>query len=439
MPRVLLISYLFPPGAGVGSPRALSYARYLPRYGCEVSVLTARFATTAYNDPNLLKLIPAGTPVYRAFNPEVPYRLRDSIWKKVAPPRLAAEFASTAQPKKDSFLPWKQVARRAIERLATPDVQTAWAWFATRKALALLARHRFDAVLLNIPPYSTMKIGVAIKRRFPHVRLISDIRDDWVGYYLPLFDSAASEAKRQFAVRLERELIEASDFVSSVTPAQRQAIRERYPREPEQKFLCTPNGYNPDVFRGFQSRPHAFDGMVVTYFGSVYGNPVYSPKLYLDALDCLPPEVRSRIETRFIGRIAAETLPLMEGRLAPVRRFGFMPQAAGLRYLEETDYLLLIARDPTTHAGKLFDYLATGKPILALTPPEGEIARILRETRTGWVIDPAGIDSVREGLLAAWRRFQDRQHHITPCREAVEAFSWPNLAGRLARAAGLAH
>src|SRR5579885_2303125 len=144
MPRVLLISYLFPPGAGVGSPRALSYARYLPRYGCEVSVLTARFATTAYNDPNLLKLIPAGTPVYRAFNPEVPYRLRDSIWKKVAPPRLAAEFASTAQPKKDSFLPWKQVARRAIERLATPDVQTAWAWFATRKALALLARHRFD-------------------------------------------------------------------------------------------------------------------------------------------------------------------------------------------------------------------------------------------------------------------------------------------------------
>ena len=274
-----------------------------------------------------------------------------------------------------------------------------------------------------------MRIGVAIKRRFPHIRLISDIRDDWLGYYLPLFDSAASESKRRLAVRLERELIEGSDFVSAVTPAQRQAIRERYPKQPEQKFLCTPNGYSPDVFQGFQPRPHEFDGMVVTYFGSVYGNPVYSPKLYLDAVDSLPAEVRPRFETRFIGRIAAEALPAMEGRSAPLRRLGFMPQAAGVRYLEESDYLLLIARDPTTHAGKLFDYLATGKPILALTPPEGEIARIIRETGSGWVIDPGRSRRRPQGLLDAWRRFQNREHLVTPRREAVEAFSWPNLAG----------
>lgn len=439
MPKVLLISYLFPPGAGVGSPRALSYARYLPQHGCEVAVLTAKFATTAYNDPKLLDLIPPGTKIYRAFNPEVPYRLRDRIWKKVAPPRLAAELASesAAQPESDPLRPFKRLLRAAIERVASPDIQAAWAWFATRKALSLIARQKFDTVLLNIPPYSTMKIGVAIKRRFPHIRLISDIRDDWLGYYLPLFDSAASESKRRLAVRLERELIEASDFVSAVTPAQRQAIRERYPKEPEHKFLCTPNGYSPDVFQGFQPRPHEFDGMVVTYFGSVYGNPVYSPKLYLDALDSLPPEVRPRFETRFIGRIAAEVLPAMEGRSAPLRRLGFMSQAAGVRYLEESDYLLLIARDPTTHAGKLFDYMATGKPILALTPPEGEIARIIRESGSGWVIDPASIDTVREGLLDAWRRFQNGEHRVAPRREAVEAFSWPSLAGHLARYTGL--
>jgi glycosyltransferase involved in cell wall biosynthesis len=437
MPKVLLISYLFPPGAGIGSPRALNYARYLPQYGCEVSVLTARFATTAYNDPRLLDLIPPGTKVYRAFNPEIPYRLRDRVWKKVAPPRVAAELADAAQPKGGALAPAKRLLRAGIERVATPDIQNAWSWFATRRALSLIERHRYDAVLMNIPPYSTMKIGVAIKRRFPHVRLISDIRDDWVGYYLPLFDAAASESKRRLAVTLERQLMEASDFVSSVTPAQRQAIRERYPDQPEAKFFCTPNGYSPDVFRSFKPRPHEGSGLVMTYFGSVYGNPVYSPKLYLDAVDSLPSEVRPQLETRFIGRIAAEALPTMEGRSAPLHKLGFMPQSEGLRYLEETDYLLLIARDPTTHAGKLFDYLATGKPILALTPPEGEIARIIRDTASGWVIDPANLDSVRQGLLDAWQRFQTARHHVTPNRDAVEAFSWPHLSGHLARYTGL--
>ena len=143
------------------------------------------------------------------------------------------------------------------------------------------------------------------------------------------------------------------------------------------------------------------------------------------------------METRVIGKIHAEALPVFEDRPAPLKRLGFMPQSEGLRYLEETDYLLLIARDRTTHAGKLFDYLATGKPILALTPPDGEIARIIRETRTGWVIDPASIDTVREGLLDAWRRFQNGEHRVAPRREAVEAFSWPSLAGHLARYTGL--
>ena len=235
----------------------------------------------------------------------MPYRLRDRIWKKVAPPRLAAELASesAAQPESDPLRPFKRLLRAAIERVASPDIQAAWAWFATRKALSLIARQKFDTVLLNIPPYSTMKIGVAIKRRFPHIRLISDIRDDWLGYYLPLFTAPTEPPPSA-----ERELLE-GPAISFPPHPDSAGLRERYPKEPEHKFLCTPNGYSPDVFQGFQPRPHEFDGMVVTYFGSVYGNPVYSPKLHLDALDSLPPEVRPRFETRFIGRIAAEVLP----------------------------------------------------------------------------------------------------------------------------------
>lgn len=436
MSNVLLVSYLFPPNAGIGSPRALNYTRHLPAHGCRMFVLTARFATTHTTDSKLLRLVPPETRVFRAFNPEIPYAFRDRFWKKIAPPKLAADLAS-AQTNGAAPNPLKSLARTVIQRAACPDAQVLWAHFATRMALSIIPRHRIDTVLLNISPFSIMKIGVAIKRRFPEVRLISDIRDDWVGYYLPCFDSAASEYKRQYAVRLERELMECSDFVSAVTPAQRQAIRERYPDQPAEKFFCAFNGYSPELFADFTPRPHGSPGMLVTYFGSVYGNPVYSPKPYFDALDSLPGEIRDAIETRFIGRIAAEALPAFEGRRAALRRLGFMPQSEGIRRLEETDYLLLIARDRTTHAGKLFDYLATGKPILALTPPDGEIARIIRETRTGWVIDPEDPAALRQGILDAYHRFRGGTAVVTPDREAVEAFSWPNLVGRVAAYTGL--
>ncbi len=439
MSNVLLISYLFPPAAGIGSPRALSYARYLPNHGCRVSVLTAKFATTAYNNPKLLRDVPPETAVYRAFNPEVPYAFRDRIWKRVAPARLAPELEreSASTQRRSLLRPGKELLRNAIQKVACPDAQVGWAHFATRAAFRIVERQGIDTILLNTPPYSSMRIAVALKRRFPHVKLIADIRDDWVGYYLPLFDSAATEHKRGIAIRLERELIECADYVSAVTPAQSSQIRARYPDQPSEKFIYTPNGYDPDVFRGFQSRAHDQPGIVVTYFGSVYGNPVYSPKQYLDAVDALPEEIRSRIETRFIGRVGAEAAPILSGRQSRVQQIGYMPQAQGIKYLEESDCLLLIASDPTTHAGKLFDYLATGKPILALTPPDGEIGRVIRETRTGWCVDPKDTEAITTSLLYIEGRLRNGAPAIEPNWEAIRLFSWPEIVARMARSAGI--
>jgi glycosyltransferase involved in cell wall biosynthesis len=323
-----------------------------------------------------------------------------------------------------------------LQRVACPDAQVAWTHFATRAAFRLVEQHGIDTVLLNTPPFSSMRIAVAVKLRYPHVKLIADIRDDWVGYHLPLFDSAPSEHKWRIAVRLERDLIECADYVSAVTPAQVRQIRERYPEQPTEKFVYTPNGYDPDVFRGFESRPHAQDGLVITYFGSVYGNPVYCPKTFLDTVDALPEEIRSRIEIRFIGKVHAEAAPLLAGRKSRVLQMGYMPQEQGIRHLEETDCLLLIASDPTTHAGKLFDYLATGKPIFAITPLDGEIARIIREARAGWCVDPNDPCAIANGLLEMYHA-RGRIRDVVPNWEFIRSFSRPNIVAGLAQRTGL--
>src|ERR1700738_61411 len=83
MPNILLISYPFPPSGTVGVSRAMAYVRYLRIYGCHVSVLTATMPETSGYDSQLCELIPKDVPVYRAWNPELPFALRDRIWKRL--------------------------------------------------------------------------------------------------------------------------------------------------------------------------------------------------------------------------------------------------------------------------------------------------------------------------------------------------------------------
>ena len=88
--------------------------------------------------------------------------------------------------------------------------------------------------------------------------------------------------------------------------------------------------------------------------------PASSPKYYLDALESLPEETRSRIETRFIGRITDRERAGFAHRAANISLLGFMPQAEAIRYMEETDYLMVTMTDDISLPGKLFEYLAMG-------------------------------------------------------------------------------
>jgi hypothetical protein len=109
-----------------------------------------------------------------------------------------------------------------------------------------------------------------------------------------------------------------------------------------------------------------------------------------------------------------------------------MPKEQGLERLQETDFALLIASDPSSHAGKLFDYLGCGKPILALSPPGGEIDRLLRETRTGWCADPWDPGAIRQMITFACGQLKQGLPAIDPDLEAIQTFSWRNIFARFA-------
>ncbi len=432
--RVLIITYLFPPSGGIGPPRYVGYTRYLPAHGCEVSVITANNPHTPLYDPGLLRQVPPQTRVFRVFNPDVPYTFRDRIWKHLTS-QAASPSPAASGPR------WgvgKRLAREAIQRFFSPDVQKFWVPFVLRKARAVIREQGIQTVILNTPPFSLHALIPPLKREFPQLKWITEVRDDWLGYYLEHFDSARTDAKHRLAVRMEGAGMRASDFVVAVSPAQRDAIRQRYPDQPHGKFLCVPNGFDADLYADFRPSREGRDHMVVTYYGSLYASPPYDLRPYFDALESLPEQVRDGIETRFIGRIAVEAEPLLAGRKARITKLGFFPRAEGVRKLEETDYLLLPAHDPTQHAGKLFDYLATGLPTLALTPAHGEVARLLRETGAGVAVDGSDSAAVRQMLLDAFGRLHGEPNDFpAPDRAAIAFYERKNLVAELVRLTGL--
>jgi len=424
MKKILIVSYVFPPAGGITVQRALSFAKYLPANGFEVHVLTAGNAAAPVMDPGLLRHIPSSVRVHRSFTPELPYYVRKKIWSMLAPRSSRPAAAGESKSASGSGLRSRIMAR--IKRQFSPDPEVVWVPFALRRARKIVREHDIDYVLVTAPPFSSFLIGSGLKREFPKIRFISDFRDEWLRFYLTEFEFLKSDTTRLKAEKIERETVESSDLVVAVTASSLREIRSRYPEQPDSKFALVTNGYDPEVFRDFQPRSHGTDKIVVTHAGTVYKSS--SPRYYLDALDRLPEELRSRFETRFVGRITPEEQPFLENRKSTIKLLGNVPQEQALKYMEETDYLLLTMTNEYSLPGKIFEYLATGKRTLAFSPSGGEVDRILRDTGAGWCVDVQDLhaaDSLLTDVATAGRS-------IPVDQDAIERYGRPRQAALLA-------
>jgi glycosyltransferase involved in cell wall biosynthesis len=427
--KILIVSYLFPPVGGIAVQRALSLAKYLPRCGFEVHVLKARNAAGPGNDPSLK--VPAEVQVHEAFTPEIPFAIRHMLWSRFMGGGGKPRASATATPSRGGL---KSLLRRAVTRVFCPEPEILWVPFALRRARRIIKRHKIEFVLITVPPFSALVVGSKLKKEFPNLRLISDFRDEWLSFYLKDFDFQSNDHTRRRAEAIEREAVEASDLVVAVNRSSRDEIRRRYPEQADAKFSVLPNGYDPEAFAEFLPRSHQFPRMTVTHVGTVYKTA--SPRFYLDAADALPEEVRNQVETRFVGRMADSERPLFENRVSNVTVLGFMPQTQALKYMEDTDYLLLTMTNDISVPGKLYEYMATGKPILAITQPGSEVDQVLRETAAGISAPPDNPAAIREMLLLAYNAWQSGKKLTEQQGVSVTRYERPRLAAEYGRLIG---
>src|SRR5581483_7017035 len=115
-PKILIVSYLFPPVGGIAVQRALSLAKYLPRCGYEVHILKAKNAAGPGNDPSLARKVPPEVHVHEAFTPEIPFAIRHKLWGRIAGGAGKPGPAAAAKP-----AGWKVLAKRAMARVFCPE------------------------------------------------------------------------------------------------------------------------------------------------------------------------------------------------------------------------------------------------------------------------------------------------------------------------------
>lgn len=421
--NVLLITFSFPPAGGVGVLRALSLAKYLPESGVRVDVLTARNAPAVGKDLSLLQQVPAEVKVHHTWTLDLPFWLRKSIKKAVTG---GTGGATAATSKAGGGNPLKQL----IGNLLLPDPQVGWLPFALPAAVRIIRERAIDAVLITVPPYSSVKLVTRLRRHFPKLPIVLDFRDEWLTTTIDLVSFNNNSRARRIAQETERAGVQDATAVVLVTEAARQELQSRYQGVPAEKFLYIPNGYDtlpPSPKSSIAARP--IGGKIVfTYIGTVYGST--APGSFVEAVRGLPDSIRSRLHIRYIGHI--ETPAYREQLLSlgeTIELKGFVPQAEALAAIRDTDYLLLITHDRINVAAKFYDYLGGGKPIVGAVHPEGDVRRLLEETGAGQWADVNDPEAIRRMLIELVER---GGASLQPNYERIAAYHRRPLAARYA-------
>lgn len=428
--HLLVVAYFFPPAGGAGVQRPLKFIKYLPRFGWECTVLTVADGCYFAEDPSLLADVPPSTRVVRTFSLEVErLRVLRTLRRRHSHTPPPDVVAGRRAGKRLSLL------QRARKQLFVPDAQVGWVPFAIRAAMTLCKQQHVDAVWTTSSPYSAHLIGFALKRwlGLPH---IADFRDPWTENAMDLI------GHKPLQRRLEGAVVRQADRVVGVTPGIVNFLRDAYCPTTPDKFAVIPNGYDPADFSGVHRAPPA-GPLRFVFTGAFYGKIEIGP--FLLALSRFlqnTPAARRHVEVRLIGQFDRQTnlqyLELVDrlGLGANVDRLGYVSHHMSVRALQNAHVLLLpvfAGRGAAHHMpGKIFEYLAANRPILALAD-RGVAADLITEARAGVVVHPADLSGMERALAALWATYEAHgalPH--TPDHAVIERFSRIHGAAKLA-------
>lgn len=450
---VLAITYSFPPDSGSGSLRNVKILKYLPENGWRVTFLTHRAASSDFDRAAvLMKEVPEDCETIRTRFVDTP-RLLGSIRRQLSVFRSKPDGGANRDPELHVGNPSAGSAERqgVFDRikdavtlsLSIPDRVAGWLPFAVWAGMKALRREQVEVIYAVGRPWTAFFVGYLLKIRF-RKPLVIDFMDPWVACSWSWPKPSLFEWIDR---RLESFVVRRADFVIANTDNLRQDFIDRLRLAPARVGVVT-CGFDEEDFsivggREGIGRLDSRNGstpdapFTITHAGSFYKrrNPVHFLKAVKSLIEsgAIPAD---QLRINFVGRNSVRdpelAALLSDATLENVlHQEAWVPHEKVFEYLFSSDVLLLVQPDTKLQIpAKLYEYAATGRPVLALTDEHGAVDQLV--TREGWgeVVANDDVERIAATVLRFYRRRQERDLETTMPTTASN-YSTRALASRL--------
>jgi glycosyltransferase involved in cell wall biosynthesis len=399
MKKVLIITYYWPPSGGAGVQRWLKFAKYLPQYGWQPIIYTPENPDFAVEDQSLQKDISQDLIVLKTKIWE-PYEIYKTIIGKKGQ-KVNVSFSGAG--KKQSIIHKMALAVRG--NFLIPDPRCFWIKPSVHYLINYLTSHPVDAIISTGPPHSMHLIGLELHRK-TNIPWIADLRDPWtnIDFYSELNLSWLADKIHH---KKEKQVLTEASGVVSVTPTWCHELSELANRP----VRLVHNGYDEeDIVK--VNTPVDLDFSIV-HIGSI--NAARNPKVLWKALTELlqeQPDLKKRLKIKLVGNVEAVVFDAIEqyNLMDNVEKIGYLSHSEAITF-QQTSQILLLLINNTPNAGgiltgKLYEYMASERPILAIGPVQSDIATLLKETQAGTIVDFDDVAGMKTVLLDLFEKFK---------------------------------
>jgi len=425
MKKVLIITYYWPPSGGGGVMRWLKMSKFLPELGWQPIIFTPENPDPSVIDESLLKeihpeIIEIKTPSWE------PYDLYRKLTGKKSGAKFKAGYISEA-----SEGSWKSRLSVFIRgNFLIPDPRIFWVSPSVKFLTKYLKENPVDLIVSSGPPHSMHLIAPGLKKKF-EIPWIADFRDPWtdIDFYHKLKLTRLADRKHR---QLEKKVLAAADYVVTVSPSCAADLEKIANR----KIEVIPNGYDPSDYK-FE-KPALDKTFTISHSGAF--NKDRNPAtlwLAMNEIAIENPDFKNLLRIKLYGQTDVSVInDIQKNNLTDnLNLIEHLPHQKGLVELSKSQVLLLpLNNAPNVKGiltGKMFEYIALQRPILALGPTDADFAEILRETNSGISLNFDDLQGIKNALQNYFQLFKKNKLMVES--GAYEKYSRKNLAAQFVK------